>query len=248
MRSILLFFALLFAVTAFAEVPAQIETTFANRLFEFGLFEDALFEFERIDTRGVNYIDYYIVKCNVSMGNIKEAIKQLDVIINNTSDYELLTRSALDCAALEIIIGTPYDAMSCIEKANDRGADIDEDVVRKIGFIFENEWEEIGVDPPRRRSPEIAGVLSTILPGSGQIYAGEPWLGIRSAAVNAGFWSIAVSGLSQGHYTRAITVFYEFGARYWLGGADRAAQVAEDRNAEEYLRACELAAEKIEWH
>lgn len=68
-----------------------------------------------------------------------------------------------------------------------------------------------------RKSPALAGVLSAVLPGLGQVYVGEPWAGAAALAVNGLFTFAAVDAFRGGHPgLGAVAVAVE---SLWYGGA-----------------------------
>lgn len=221
------------------------EISFAQKLFDLGLYEEARFEFERLNTPKFDDIDYNIAKCYVKSNDLINSIKQYDLIISNTMDYEILKASAIECAGLELYRGNPRRAIDCIQKAIARGADIDVDRLAHIRKIAERRWREIDVEAPKRRSPALAQAMSVILPGSGQAYAGDILNGLKSLGVNTAIWYLVISAMDGGYYPRGITAFYLFMPRYWLGASIKASEIAQENNLQDYLRACREAAEKI---
>lgn len=86
-----------------------------------------------------------------------------------------------------------------------------------------------------RKSPRTARILSTILPGAGQFYAGDIKNGINSLLLNAllGYWFVA-TGVSFTFVDAAATVT-PWLFRYYGGGIRRAGEILE-RKKEEKLR------------
>lgn len=66
------------------------------------------------------------------------------------------------------------------------------------------------------KSPELAGTLSAVLPGSGQLYSGRPRQAAIAFALNAAFIYAAVEAWDNDNYaTSAILSLFEMG---WYGG------------------------------
>lgn len=86
-----------------------------------------------------------------------------------------------------------------------------------------------------RKSPKTARILSTILPGAGQFYAGDIKNGINSLLLNAllGYWFVA-TGVSFTFVDAAATVT-PWLFRYYGGGIRRAGEILEKKK-EEKLR------------
>ncbi len=228
-------FMLLFLVGFLAAAAPSSDGSFAERLLGLGLIDDAEDEamfFEPTDYRTL----YSIALSRVKLNEIDKAIKTLDLILDESRDNELRIESYRLIVALEIISLNLNAADKYARRAN-----------REFDGIFSKaDLKEIEIIAAmnsqidtrmRRRSPTAARIFSLLLPGSGQVYCGEYWNGIRSAAVDGAIGYLVVGGLAQGYYARALTVFYFFGARYWLGGAERAATFAEDFNRAEWKRA-----------
>ncbi len=221
------------------------DTLFAGKLFELGLYDDARLEFERIDTPPIDEIDYYIANCYVKSNNLRNAIKQYETIIEKTDDYDLLLNAAIECSAVELYRGNPEGALGCIEKAIDRGAEIDTERIQYLRKIAHNRWEGIDIRPPRRRSPALAQVMSVALPGSGQLYGGDILNGQKSLGVNTALWYLIISAIDGGYYARAITAFYILAPRYWLGASSKAVEITRENNLQDYIRACRQAEERF---
>jgi len=224
-----------------------LDTTFALRLYEMGLYDEARYELERIDNPEIDEIDLYIARCHIESGDLNNSIIKLNLIIDRTRDYDVLKSAAIDLAALELYRGNPRMALDCIERAMARGAEIPPDNLLFIKKIAENNWHDIGRKPPNRKSPELARWMSLILPGSGQFYAGNLGNGLKSLGINSALWTVIVSGIERGYYARAFFAFFFFAPRYWLGATDKSAEIAYEHNLQEYLRACREAARELEW-
>jgi len=86
-----------------------------------------------------------------------------------------------------------------------------------------------------RKSPKTARILSMILPGAGQFYAGDIKNGINSLLLNGllGYWFVA-TGISYTFVDAAATVT-PWLFRYYGGGIRRAGEILEEKK-EERLR------------
>ncbi|MBW2308716.1 MAG: tetratricopeptide repeat protein [Deltaproteobacteria bacterium] len=79
----------------------------------------------------------------------------------------------------------------------------------------------------RRPSPVLAGVLSAILPGAGQAYAGRPRNALISFLINGAFIAGAVASFARGNEGAGILIsFLESG--WYMGGISSAAQDARE--------------------
>lgn len=238
---------LLFSIFLTGCIYADLDTSFAMRLYDLGLYDDARFEFERIDSKDYDNIDYYIANCYNNSGDFIESINKYDLIIDNTNDYIVLKVSALECARVAILSGKPNLAVECLERAIARGAEIDTSMLLYIKVIAENRWEDLGFEPPSKKSPSLAQFMAILLPGSGQYYAGDLTNGLKSLGVNSAIWTLIIASVDRGYYTRAFAIFFLFAPNYWLGASNKAAEIAQETNKNDYLRACRQAVEELKW-
>lgn len=92
------------------------------------------------------------------------------------------------------------------------------------------------VDHPHLKNETTASLLSTFVPGSGQIYSGE----IGDGLLSLGFQLLALgyAGLSfyQGYYVNGFVSGFGLFQRFYFGGIQNAAMAAQKHN---YLKARE---------
>lgn len=81
----------------------------------------------------------------------------------------------------------------------------------------------------RYKSSSLARLLSTFLPGSGQIYANDWRSGLNAFVVNTGIFYLVFGNLAGGDSQDALISFLIFG-RYYFGNRLRAGQAAERYN------------------
>ena len=81
----------------------------------------------------------------------------------------------------------------------------------------------------RYRSPRKAKWLSTILPGTGQIYAGRIGSGLASMALNGLFFYTTGRSLAKKRWVDAL-FFYLIGSRFYRGGRQNAERFAWEAN------------------
>jgi len=82
----------------------------------------------------------------------------------------------------------------------------------------------------RRKSPNAALLLSTIVPGTGQLYAGDPWDALNAFALNAGLGTLIFTAMKHEYYLEAALLFLYPFRRYYLGNRDNARIAAERSN------------------
>lgn len=95
------------------------------------------------------------------------------------------------------------------------------------------------------KNPRKAELLSMLVPGSGQVYAGYPLKGLMSLLLNGSLIYFSVYSFSNGYiWSGAFTgvgLFFFF----YNGGAAYAGQLAEQRNAHTYQRALRKIREDV---
>lgn len=89
--------------------------------------------------------------------------------------------------------------------------------------------EALGLAPPVRRSPTVAGILSGVLPGAGHLYIGKPLQALTAILLNGLFLAGAAYAVHEGlEGTAAILLFFETG--WYLGTINSAAAGAREFN------------------
>lgn len=80
------------------------------------------------------------------------------------------------------------------------------------------------------KSPRLAKLLSTIFPGSGQIYVGDIRNGLNSLIINSLTGYLLVSSLINGDFTGAILSYVSLFQRYYFGNRFHAEKITENYN------------------
>jgi TM2 domain-containing membrane protein YozV len=81
------------------------------------------------------------------------------------------------------------------------------------------------------RSPTLAAVLSSFIPGSGEIYAGRPATGLLAFAVTAGSLAWAVVAAKNDDWVSASVIVSTFFWRFYNGSRANAVAFADDYNS-----------------
>ena len=79
------------------------------------------------------------------------------------------------------------------------------------------------------KSPKLAQLLSTVVPGSGQIYAGKTRNGLISLGINAAFFYLLGDSVVDKRYVDAVGIFL-VGSRFYWGNRDNAKKWAMEHN------------------
>jgi len=106
--------------------------------------------------------------------------------------------------------------------------EISDDRVRKQIEELELVLEE--AQNIRRKSPNGAVWLSTVVPGAGQLYAGEPWDALNALAVNAGLVTLIYAAVKQEWYLEGVLLTLYPLRRYYLGNRNNARLAVETDN------------------
>jgi len=166
----------------------------------------------------------------VRQGDLEEA--QLTVLELRTSIDAAGLRPELDgqLAWLNARLGRPDAAAASLKRA---GRDADAAIARSAG-----------AGP--RRSASTAALLSSILPGTGELYAGRPGAGLLSFAVNAGTGAGIYFAARDEDWVGACVLFVFGFMRFYNGSRANAADFAEEFNRRQrQLRLDALVAERL---
>jgi len=86
--------------------------------------------------------------------------------------------------------------------------------------------------PPQLKSPQVAGILSGIVPGAGHLYAGKPLQAVTAFALNGAFLAGAAYAIHEKlNVTGAILLFFETG--WYLGSINSARDAAREANRQQ---------------
>ena len=80
------------------------------------------------------------------------------------------------------------------------------------------------------KSPKLAKLLSTLLPGLGQIYAGDWRSGINALAINLVTGYLLVNSIIKADYFDAFMTYFPIFIRYYYGNRYRAEKIAQNYN------------------
>ena len=79
------------------------------------------------------------------------------------------------------------------------------------------------------KSPKLAQLLSTVVPGSGQIYAGKTRNGLISLGINVAFFYLLGDSVADKRYVDAVGIFL-VGSRFYWGNRHNAKKWAMEHN------------------
>ena len=160
-------------------------------------------------------------------------LAQLELIkVTLRSPSALLYRRALFLRAVAYIYQFRWD--EALEVLKNWSPD------ERLGLLFD---EAVGVP---QKSVRVAKILSTILPGAGQVYAGNWQGGINALLLNSALGFLTIDAALDRHYSDALLwgglVFW----RYYRGSTFRAGQAAEQFNQQQIQQAAEALLQRLQ--
>lgn len=136
--------------------------------------------------------------------------------------------------------------------------------LQAIAYIYQFQWEEArevlqnyttdemldklfdkAANLPRK-STGVAKVLSAILPGAGQVYAGNWRGGLNALVLNGVFGYVAVDSVLDRHYVDAVSWTYFIFQRYYLGNLYRAEKAVDEFNENISRRAADNILKRLQ--
>lgn len=266
--TVLFLFFCSFSVTA-EEYPLSL----GKHLFAQGNYDAAITEYKRFlffhpeDAR-VGEVYHNIGLAYRAQGLWTEAITSLRTATHHATDDEskseyrldlavtLIATQDYDLARLELIRVTMRTPSALLYR---RAL-----FLRGVASIYQFRWNEArevlkdwitderldalfdeAVNTPRK-SIRIARILSTILPGAGQVYAGSWRGGVNALLLNSALGFLTVDAALDRHYTDALLwgglVFW----RYYRGNTFRAGQAAEQFNERRIQQAAEAILQRLQ--
>ena len=106
----------------------------------------------------------------------------------------------------------------------------------KARLLTQLSSEYMEEDFPRLKSLDKAQKLSTVMPGTGQMYAGYFWDGAANSSLVLGALAFTVGAVYLKYYITALTVGYGLFGRFYNGGITHLEYLVEKKN-HELLRA-----------
>ena len=97
-----------------------------------------------------------------------------------------------------------------------------------------------------QKSTKVAKVLSAVIPGTGQMYAGRWGGGLNALGLNGMLGYVTVDAVLKGHYIDAALWTYLIFRRYYMGNLYRSGTAAETYNQEQSQRAAENILQRLQ--
>ena len=189
-----------------------------------------------------------------NLGLLREAIDSIRQAVIRTSDKEQKSEYQIDLA-VTLIANKDYD-LARLELIKVLIRSPSEALYKRTLFLqgvtytYQFRWEEAQeilrnysqdekldelfqkTDNLPYKSKLVAKILSGILPGSGQIYAGNWKSGLNAFALNSAFGYVTVDSILDQNYVDAIMWTYFIFQRYYQGNLYRAGRAVDEYNDE----------------
>ena len=187
-----------------------------------------------------------------NLGLLSEAIDSIRQAVIRTSDKEKKSEYQIDLA-VTLIANKDYDLarLELIKVLIRNPSEVlyyRALLLQGVTYIYQFRWEEAQetfknytqdeklneifqkTDNLPYKSKLIAKILSGILPGSGQIYAGNWKSGLNAFALNSAFGYVTVDSILDQNYVDAILWTYFIFQRYYQGNLYRAGRSVDEYN------------------
>lgn len=265
--ALLLFFGS-FTVTAETHPLFLGEHLFAHGNYDAAITEYKRFLFFHPDDARIAEVYRNIGLAYRAQGLWAEAITALRIAIHHATDDEskseyqltlavtLIATQDYDLAQLELIKVTLRSPSALLYR---RAL-----FLRAVAYVYQFRWDEARealknwgaderLDPlfdeavsAPQKSARVARILSTILPGAGQVYAGNWRGGINALLLNSALGFLTVDAVLDRYYSDALLwgglVFW----RYYRGNTFRAGEAAAQFNQQRTQQAAEAILQRLQ--
>ena len=136
--------------------------------------------------------------------------------------------------------------------------------LQAITYIYQYQWEEArkilkdyttdellnqlfekAMNLPHK-STKVAKVLSAVIPGTGQMFAGKWGEGLNALGLNAVLGCVSVDAILKGYYIDAALWTYFIFRRYYMGNLYRSETAVETHNQEQSKRTAEKILQRLQ--
>ena len=179
----------------------------ADSLFDNRNYKNALIEYERLDFFSPDEEwKYKKGLCYANLGRLKESARLFESIGKNR---ELIKTYIL-------MEEYPLAEYEC-KKINDK---------ELLG------WVKLLVHPPSEKNVIKAQILSSIIPGMGEIYAAKPIQGIFTLGLNLLFGGLSIKSFADHRYLDGTLITLFLWSRFYHGGIENAGKEVYRYNEE----------------
>lgn len=259
-------FSLLLTFFGFTASADEMPLSLGAHFFALGNYNAAITEYKRFlffhpnDARaGKAYRN--IGLAYREQGMWEEAVAAMRIALQRTTDKATKTEWQLELA-VTLIASKNYDRglleLIKVTVRNPSEAQYRRAVfLQGVAYLYQFRWEEAraalkhytgdaeldvhfdtAINAPRK-SEKLAKILSVILPGAGQVYAGNWRDGLNAFVLNGALGFATVDAALDGHYMDAVLWATALFLRYYQGNYYRAEKAAAAFNARTSRRAAE---------
>ena len=272
--SIYLFLIVLFSLfCSFAATAEELPLSLGKHLFARGNYDAAITEYKRFlffhsDDERIGEVYHNIGLAYRAQDLWAEAITSLRTATYYATDSESKSKYQLELA-VTLIAAQDYD-LAQLELIRVTLQTLSVPIYRRalflrgVAYIYQFRWDEARevlknwstderldalfdevVNTPRK-SVSVAKILSTILPGAGQLYADNWRGGLNALLLNSALGFLTIDAALDRHYTDAALWGGLAFWRYYRGNTFRAGQAAEQFNKQRIQQGAEAILQRLQ--
>ena len=272
--SISLFLIVLFSLfCSFTATAEELPLSLGKHLFARGNYDAAITEYKRFlffhsDDERIGEVYHNIGLAYRAQDLWAEAITSLRTATHYATDSESNSKYQLELA-VTLIAAQDYDlAQLELIRVTLRTPSVPiyrrALFLRGVAYIYQFRWDEARevlknwstderldalfdevVNTPRK-SGSVAKILSTILPGAGQLYADNWRDGLNALLLNSALGFLTIDAALDRHYTDAVLWGVLGFWRYYRGNTFRAGQAAEQFNKQRIQQGAEAILQRLQ--
>ncbi len=218
------------------------QLTLADSLYVHGYYEEARIEYLR------DFLFHPELKqeigirlryaLSLAQHDDSEGVEELNSIVNDFPDLSIDVKKEI--AQQYVQLNRNYLAINLLSDTEEKellglAYLLDDQMMNARNTFLENANYELAEEidnylKSTRKSEKTAVLLSLILPGVGQIYAGNPVQGLRDLTLNLGSAYLLYNAIRQHKYVDTCLVFFFLLNRFYLGSLRNAQQSAVSHN------------------
>lgn len=259
--------------SGFTAIAEELPLSLSKHLFAQDNYDAAITEYKRFlffhpDDPRVGEVYYNIGLAYRAQGLWTEAVTSFRAATHLATNDEAKSEYQLELA-VTLIAAQDYD-LAHLELIKVKMRTLPTQLYRRalflqaVAYVYQFRWEdarealqnyttdeklevlfEAATDIPLK-SARLARVLSSILPGAGQVYTGEWRDGLNALLLNGGLGFLTVDAVLDGYYVDAALFGVFIFWRYYQGNTFRAGQAAEQFNQRESRQAAEAILQRLQ--
>ena len=272
--SIFLFLILLFSFfCSFTATAEEFPLSLGKHLFAQGNYGAAITEYKRFlffhpDNTRIGEVHYNIGLAYRAQGLWSEAINSLRTAVQHATDNQSKSEYQLELA-VTLIATQDYD-LAQLELIRMTLRDLSAPFYRRalflrgVAYVYQFRWDEArevlgdwntdekldtlfdeAVNVPQK-SVSVARLLSKILPGTGQVYAGNWRSGLNAFLLSGTLGFLTVDAALDRHYADALLWGVLAFWRYYQGNTFRAGEAAEQFNEQQTQQSAEAILQRLQ--